>query len=70
MAATEFASRYKFPENLNGTTLDGTGQTIAIIELGGGFQNSDLAVYFKEIGVPPPKVSAISVDRVAEQPGR
>ena len=69
VAATEFASRYKFPENLNGTTLDGTGQTIAIIELGGGFQNSDLAVYFKEIGVPPPKVSAISVDRVGNSPG-
>ena len=35
VAATEFATRYNFPTSANGATLDGTGQTIAIIELGG-----------------------------------
>ena len=39
VAATEFAARYNFPTEFAGTTLDGTGQTIAIIELGGGFRS-------------------------------
>src|SRR6478672_5857690 len=42
VAATEFATRYKFPKSIGGTKIDGTGQTIAIIELGGGFRNNDL----------------------------
>jgi kumamolisin len=68
VAATEFATRYKFPGNLNGTTLDGTGQTIAIIELGGGYRSSDLKVFFKEIGTTPPSVSSISVDHAGNDP--
>lgn len=66
--STEFASRYNFPTQSNGTTLDGTGQTIAIIELGGGYRTSDLKVYFHEIGVPMPKVAAVSVDQAANDP--
>ena len=68
VAATEFAARYNFPTEFDGTTLDGTGQTIAIIELGGGFRSSDLQAFFREIGVPTPKVSAISVDHAGNQP--
>ena len=68
VAATEFAARYNFPTEFAGTTLDGTGQTIAIIELGGGFRSSDLQAFFREIGVPTPKVSAISVDHAGNQP--
>jgi kumamolisin len=68
VAATEFARRYNFPASYQGTTLDGTGQTIAIIELGGGFQASDLKVFFNEIGVPLPSVSAVSVDHAGNNP--
>jgi kumamolisin len=68
VAATDFAARYNFPTNLNGTALDGTGQTIAIIELGGGYRNSDLKVFFQEIGVPAPKISSISVDHAGNDP--
>ncbi len=68
VAATEFATRYNFPTNFNGVTLDGTGQTIAIIELGGGFQTSDLQVFFQEIGVPLPSVVSVSVDHAANDP--
>lgn len=68
VAATEFAKRYNFPTKFQGATLDGTGQTIAIIELGGGYRASDLKVFFAEIGVPLPKVSAISVDRAGNKP--
>jgi kumamolisin len=68
VAATEFATRYNFPTESNGTALDGTGQTIAIIELGGGFRSSDLKIFFKEIGIAAPKVSAISVDHAGNDP--
>ena len=68
VAASEFAKRYNFPTKFQGTTLDGTGQTIAIIELGGGFRTSDLKAFFTEIGVPMPTVSAISVDHAKNKP--
>lgn len=68
VAATEFASRYAFPAQSNGTKLDGTGQTIAIIELGGGYRTSDLKVFFNEIGVPMPTVASISVDKAKDNP--
>lgn len=48
--------------------MDGTGQTIGIIELGGGFRSSDLTVYFQEIGVTSPNVSAVSVDHAGNSP--
>jgi hypothetical protein len=53
--ATEFAKRYKFPEVADGMALDGSGQTIAIIELAGGYRNSDLNTFFKEMRVTSPK---------------
>jgi kumamolisin len=68
VAATEFASRYDFPTSFNGVKLDGTGQTIAIIELGGGFQTSDLKVFFQEIGVTMPTVTSVSVDHASNDP--
>ena len=68
VASTEFASRYNFPTQSNGTKLDGTGQTIAIIELGGGYRTSDLRVFFHEIGVKTPTVASISVDAAASNP--
>lgn len=50
----QLASLYNFPSG-----LDGTGQTIAILELGGGFRNSELNTYFQNIGVAnPPSVTA------------
>ena len=68
VAATDFAKRYNFPVNQNGAALDGAGQTIAIIELGGGYRNSDLQIFFREIGVATPKVASISVDHVGNDP--
>ena len=53
--ATAFAKRYNFPQ------LDGSGQCIGIIELGGGFAHSDLAAYFRGIGIKTPNVASISV---------
>ncbi|KAF9373741.1 hypothetical protein CPB97_000351 [Podila verticillata] len=62
VAATAFANRYNFPTtDDNGASLDGTGQTIAIIKLGGGYRTSDLAAYFQEIAIPMPIVTAVQV---------
>ena len=47
---------------------DGAGQTIALIELGGGFRPADLAAYFGRLGLAQPAVSAISVDGGRNEP--
>jgi kumamolisin len=65
---TYFATRYNFPTQYSNTNLDGTGQTIAIIELGGGFTTSDLQTYFQEINSPMPSVAAVSVDYAGNNP--
>ncbi|HJR13300.1 MAG TPA: S53 family peptidase [Rhodanobacteraceae bacterium] len=54
---------YAFPAG------DGTGQTLAIIELGGGYQQSDLDTYFNGLGLKTPSVGAVSVDGGSNQPG-
>src|SRR3954447_14947277 len=59
----QLAALYGFPEG------NGAGQTVAIVELGGGFKAADLKAYWKEIGVSPaPKVVAVSVDGAGNKP--
>jgi len=53
----QVAGIYRFPAG-----TDGTGQTIAIIELGGGFSKADLNAYFSGLGLATPSVTATSVD--------
>jgi kumamolisin len=60
----QVADIYKFPA---GTT--GAGQTVAVIELGGGFSTSDLDSYFGSLGIPVPSISAVSVDGASNAPG-
>jgi kumamolisin len=38
------------------------GQTIGLIELGGGYKAADITAYFKTLGVAAPKVTAVLVD--------
>jgi kumamolisin len=59
----QLAILYDFPHG-----LDGTGQCVAIIELGGGYRPADLKNYFHNLGLPVPKVKAISVDGGRNQP--
>ena len=40
----------------------GAGQTVAIIELGGGYKAADLNTYFAALGIKTPSVTAVSVD--------
>ena len=53
----QLAKLYQFP-----TGLDGSGECIAIIELGGGYRTADLKTYFSSLGLPAPKVKAVKVD--------
>jgi len=55
---------YGFPSD-----LDGTGQTVAIIELGGGFGQDDLDAYFAALKLPTPTVTAVGVDGAENRPG-
>ncbi len=50
----EVASFYNFPKG-----FDGSGQTIAILELDGGFRPAELNTYFQELGIPQPKVTVV-----------
>jgi kumamolisin len=59
----QLANAYGMPD------ADGTGQTIAIIELGGGFGRDDLDAYFAGLGLATPSVTAVGVDGAVNEPG-
>ena len=58
----QVASIYNFPSNT------GQGQTIALIELGGGFRAADLHRYWQSLGVPGVKVVPVSVSGTTNSP--
>ncbi|HXB55404.1 MAG TPA: S53 family peptidase [Vicinamibacteria bacterium] len=70
----EVAKLYNFPAG-----LDGTGQTIGLIELndvnnkgsatGAGYSKTDLDSYFAGLGLATPNVNAVGVDGGANVPG-
>jgi Predicted protease len=60
----QLGSIYDFPAN-----TDGSGRTVAIIELGGGFAQADLDAYFSELSLRTPTVTAVGVDGASNQPG-
>jgi kumamolisin len=53
----ELAGLYDFPGD-----ADGTGQTLAVISLGGGYRRQDLEAYFSDLGLAHPQISNVSVD--------
>jgi kumamolisin len=61
--ALQVAQAYNFPAG-----TDGTGQTIGILELGGGYRTADLNSYFQNLGIAAPKVTAVSVDGATNSP--
>jgi kumamolisin len=60
----QVAQIYDFPANTTGA-----GQTIAVIELGGGFTTSDLDAYFGGLNIPVPSITAVGVDGASNNPG-
>jgi kumamolisin len=57
------AKAYKYPRDVNGT-----GECIALIELGGGFRNLDMQNYFSKLRLPLPVITALSVDGALNAP--
>ncbi len=60
----QVARRYDFP-----TDADGSGQTVALIELGGGYYVHDLKRYFTNQKLRTPRITAVSVDGARNTPG-
>jgi len=61
----QLAQLYDFP---TGATLNGSGQSIALIELGGGYKRRDLQTYFQQLHIPLPKVTSAAVDHGHNHP--
>jgi kumamolisin len=53
----QVAQAYKFPAKASGA-----GQTIGILEFGGGYRQADLTAYFKTLGLAAPAITAVSVN--------
>jgi kumamolisin len=59
----QIAQFYSFP-----TDAEGAGETIGILELGGGFTTTDIQQYFQNQNITPPSVVAVSVDGAKNAP--
>jgi kumamolisin len=56
---SELGSHYNFPSG------DGSGQTVGLLEFGGGYFADDLKKFCKLVGVAMPKVNPVSADGTA-----
>ncbi len=63
-APNEVGALYHFPTGVNGA-----GQTIAIIELGGGYTMTDVNQAFSAMGLQAPQVVSVSVNGAVNSPG-
>jgi kumamolisin len=52
----QFGEHYHFPSG------DGTGQTVGLLEFGGGYFPGDLGKFCEKAGVPVPQVTTVSTD--------
>jgi kumamolisin len=59
----QVAQLYQFP-----LTETGAGETVGILELGGGYKPADLKNYFASLGIKEPTVVAVSVDKGQNKP--
>lgn len=62
---SQVAQLYDFPQG-----VDGSGQCVGIIELGGGFSQTDFSAYLTQLGVKAPSVTVVSVDGATSAPGQ
>ncbi len=60
----DLCTAYNWPTKLAG------GGVIAIVELGGGWVQSDMTAYFQSIGQQPPQITDISVDATKNNPNQ
>jgi kumamolisin len=59
----EVAKLYNFPSGVTGA-----GQTIGILEFGGGYRPADIRNYFQNLGIAAPTVKTVSVDQGHNNP--
>ncbi|SFE32578.1 kumamolisin [Bacillus sp. OV194] len=59
----QVAKLYNFPTDINCKD-----QCIGIIELGGGYRNTDLKEYFTRLGVPVPHITNVSIKGAKNKP--
>ena len=59
----QLATIYDFPSN------QGLGETIALIELGGGYREIDIQRFFTSLGLPCPTVISVPVAGATNAPG-
>jgi kumamolisin len=59
----QVAGLYDFPSG-----LDGSGQSVGIIELGGGYSPSDIQTYCSNLGIAPPTITSVPVDGASNSP--
>jgi kumamolisin len=59
----QVAQAYNFPTNATGAN-----QCIAIIELGGGYNATDIDTFFGNLGIPTPQLTSVSVDGISNSP--
>ena len=60
----QVAQLYGFP-----TSPNASGQTIGILEFGGGYNLSDVQLFYNSVHVPVPSLTAVSVDGQTNTPG-
>jgi len=60
---TELAAAYRFPKD-----LDGTGQTIGLIELEGGFYLEDIEEFCSRLGIRLPRISVVKLGNSDNRP--
>ena len=60
----ELAGLYEFPSG-----MDGSGQTIGVVSLGGGYLASDMKEYFAQLGLNEPEIVDVPIDDGRNQPG-
>jgi kumamolisin len=61
----QVAATYQWPAKASGT-----GQTIGILELGGGYRQADLTAYFKTLGLAAPAITSVLVDGGKNKPSK
>jgi kumamolisin len=59
----QVAALYDFPRH-----LDGSGQTVALLQLGGGYRGAELQHYFASLRLPTPSIVDVSVDHGRNMP--
>jgi kumamolisin len=61
--APEIARHYRFPAR-----LDGRGQTVGVIALGGGYRRQDLKAFYRALKLPCPRFTNVSVSGARNAP--